>query len=286
MTASEATERVFGGIYHITDTVLLQKLKEIAVIQSFAKGEYIHRSGEKPVAATFLLNGVVRAFFISGKGEELTDCFMSDFGYPTMTPDVNRPIFMMSEAVDQVEVLAVPLVSMFKLMEDNVQVLFYKRMFDLWINDNSNNISISCFERILSAMGVKRTPYMEVCSYIPDCSITTVAISTGGDFYRCLHYCMDDKNRLGTLCNDPLRNALGNCDITTRWSYLQENDCKGCDVQEFCCGGCPYVAETINGTVRSRSNTCLIQKAIVHHVHDYLLQFTKGKPEQASYQAT
>ena len=131
MTASEATERVFGGIYHITDTVLLQKLKEIAVIQSFAKGEYIHRSGEKPVAATFLLNGVVRAFFISGKGEELTDCFMSDFGYPTMTPDVNRPIFMTSEAVDQVEVLAVPLVSMFKLMEEHVQVLWaYNQMLN------------------------------------------------------------------------------------------------------------------------------------------------------------
>ena len=165
--------------------------------------------------------------------------------------------------------------STYKSLNIYEYIKFYKKMFDLWIHDNTNNLSISCFERILSAMSVKKTPYMEVCSYIPDCSKTTVAINTNGDFYRCLHYCMDEKNRIGTLSQDPLCLAVGNCMISDRWSYLQKHDCKDCDVKEFCCGGCPYVAESVNGTLMSRSNTCLIQKEIVHHIYNYMLQFTK-----------
>lgn len=157
----------------------------------------------------------------------------------------------------------------------NDYITFYKEMFDLWINDNDGYQSIQCFERILSAMGVKRTIYMEVCTYIPDCSKTTVAIDTNGDFYRCLHYCMDKKNRIGNIKQDSLEIAVGDEQFSKRFDYLKETLCKDCDIQEYCCGGCPYVAESNNGTVMSKSSTCQSQHAIVHYIYDYMQRYLK-----------
>lgn len=152
---------------------------------------------------------------------------------------------------------------------------FYKRMFDIWVNDKDGKLAISCFDRILSSMAVKRAPWMEVCTYIPDCSRTTVAINTAGEFYRCLHYCMDSKNKIGDIAFDDLNKALGDENFSKRWDFLKAGECAECDIQDFCCGGCPYVAESINGSIFTRANTCISQKAIVHYVYDYMQQFVR-----------
>ncbi len=165
--------------------------------------------------------------------------------------------------------------SSYKVLNMDEFIAFYKKMFDLWINDNQGSLSITCFERILSAMSIKKSPWMEVCTFIPDCSRTTVAINTNGEFYRCLHYCMDSKNMIGRITEDKLSKSLGDERLSTRWECLKTGECKECDIQEFCCGGCPYVAESVNGDVITKANTCVSQKAIVHYIYDYLLQFKK-----------
>lgn len=147
---------------------------------------------------------------------------------------------------------------------------FYKKIFDLWISDDANNMEVACFERIISALCIKKSPYMEVCTYIPDCSKTTVAVNVKGDFFRCLHYCMDNKNKIGNLEFDNLNIAYGSEAFSNRWPLLKNTECKDCDIKEFCCAGCPYVAESINGTINSKSNTCSSQYAIVHYIYDYL----------------
>ncbi len=152
---------------------------------------------------------------------------------------------------------------------------FCKKMFDLWINDNDGYQSIQYFERIMSAMGVKKKVFMEVCTYIPDCSMTTVAIDTNGDFYRCLHYCMDKRNKIGNIHEDCLSKAVGDNVFSNRYEYLKENDCSGCDIYEYCCGGCPYVAESSNGTVMSKSTTCRSHYELVHYIYDYLQKYAK-----------
>ncbi len=163
----------------------------------------------------------------------------------------------------------------YKPLDTNSYIKFAREMFDIWINDQDSDLSITCFERIISAMCVKREIHMEVCSFIPDCSRTTVAIAPNGNFYRCLHYCMDDKHCIGNIADDCLEIALGNDKFAQRCEYLFSNDCKDCDIQAYCNGGCPYVAETINGTIFSRSNTCACQRDIVHYIYDYYSQFLK-----------
>ena len=87
MDPRSAKNKIFTGIYQITDKELLQKLGELSWIQSYAKGEIIQSAGEEQEFAAFLISGVVRAYYTSGKGEEITDCFIDGFGYPTLTTD-------------------------------------------------------------------------------------------------------------------------------------------------------------------------------------------------------
>lgn len=160
-------------------------------------------------------------------------------------------------------------------LDERAYIKFTREMFDLWINDNESNISITCFERIISAMCIKKEVYMEVCSLIKDCSRTTVAIAPNGDFFRCLHYCMDNKHRIGNIQNDNLNIALGNKEFGSRCERLFKTVCKDCDIQAYCNGGCPYVAEVLNGSILSRPNTCACQKDIVHYIYDYYNLFCK-----------
>ena len=149
---------------------------------------------------------------------------------------------------------------------------FYKKIFDIWI-ESDDDLSINCFDRILSSMGVKEEPYMEVCTYIPDCSMTTVAINTSGDFFRCLHYALNNNNCIGNIKNSSLFKALGNDDFKNRSYILRKGVCANCDIFEYCYGGCPFVAESICGTINAKDNTCIAQKEIVHHIKDYLMKF-------------
>lgn len=154
-------------------------------------------------------------------------------------------------------------------------ISFYKKMFYIWINDKDSDISITCFDRIIKAMTLKKEVYMEVCTYIPDCSSTTVAIRTTGDFYRCLHYGMNKKNAIGNISVNDLSIAVGNAQFASRRSVLRETTCKDCDIFEYCYGGCPYVAESENGTIFGKDNTCLSQKAIVHEIYNYFSTLKK-----------
>lgn len=166
--------------------------------------------------------------------------------------------------------------SSYNVLNVNEYIEFYKRMFDLWVNDEDSVLPITCFDRIISAMSVKSSPYMEVCTFIPDCSRTTVAINTDGEFYRCLHYCMDRKNMIGHLEHDNLNKALGDTCFSKRWSVMKTKECANCDIKEFCCGGCPYVSESLNGDIMTRPDTCASQQAIVHYIYEYLSKFIKS----------
>lgn len=132
MNVREAIDTMMRDLYHITDDQTLDRLASCATIGVFEKGEIIQRVGERQANAVFLISGVVRCYFISGKGEEITDCFISDFGYPAMTPDVNRPSFMTSEAVTYVELLMIPLDQMFLEMSRNTQVLWAYNQMLTW----------------------------------------------------------------------------------------------------------------------------------------------------------
>lgn len=123
MTKQEAVTQIMGGIYHITDTALLHRLEAHGEVRRFERGEVIQHSGTRVAEAMFVISGVIRAYFFSGKGEELTDCFLSDFGFSTIIPDAERLAFLQCEALTHVEVLVLPLSFVFKEIAQSEQFL-------------------------------------------------------------------------------------------------------------------------------------------------------------------
>ena len=121
---TEELDRMMREIYHITDAPLLQKLGEISSLVTFAAGSDIQAAGEMQENLYLLTDGIVRVFYVSGKGAEMTDCFLTHFGYPVMTPDLNIPCFMTSRAVTRTSVIAIPLPDILSLMEHYSQLLW------------------------------------------------------------------------------------------------------------------------------------------------------------------
>ena len=148
-----------------------------------------------------------------------------------------------------------------------------------FFRDNKINFSFNPLflieNRILSSMGIKEEPYMEVCTYIPDCSMTTVAINTKGDFFRCLHYALNNSNCIGNIHTDSLFKALGDERFKNRSCKLKTGVCANCDIYEYCYGGCPFVAESTHGTIYAKDNTCAAQRKIVHYIKEYLMRYKK-----------
>lgn len=113
----------------MTDEIVLARLEEISTITTYRKGQLLQKASKVQANAAFLIKGVARAFYLSGKGEEITDCFLCQFGYPVMTADVTQPSFMSCEAVTDLEVLEIPLQDMLELASENTQVLWaYNQM--------------------------------------------------------------------------------------------------------------------------------------------------------------
>ena len=83
---------------------------------------------------------------------------------------------------------------------------------------------------------------------------------------------MDGLHGIGNIFKDKLEIALVDEAMASRWAAIKDSECKNCDIQEYCYGGCPYVAETLNGTINSKADTCLSQKAIVHYIYSYIKQ--------------
>lgn len=153
---------------------------------------------------------------------------------------------------------------------------FCKTLFDIWINDKEGAPSISYFENIINSLAILDSPWMGLCYYIPSCATTTIAIDQFGMLYRCLHYCLDEKNSFGSISDTTLDSiAFGKSEYNDRWEYLSTHDCKECDIIGHCYGGCPYAAELENGTMRSRPQACESHKAVVHHIYNHLASFCK-----------
>ena len=125
LTKSEAVRMIFHELYHVSDPVVLRAIEESSSIKTYKRGEEIHSRGSVQAYARFLCSGVVRGFFLSGKGEEITDLFAENMGYPVMTADIDkRPSCMTIESVAHCEILTVPLAMMMGLMNQSMELLW------------------------------------------------------------------------------------------------------------------------------------------------------------------
>lgn len=109
---------------------LCSKIKKNAHIRSIKKGEYLVKSGENITELCFLLKGLFRFFFLDGNGREVTDCFCYLYGCPAVpAANINDPWPINIVAVEDSQVLAIPIDSLQRMLQNNTELLhIYNRL--------------------------------------------------------------------------------------------------------------------------------------------------------------
>lgn len=154
---------------------------------------------------------------------------------------------------------------------------FLTTLFDLWVNDDKGSIMIGPFERIIRAM-INKDEDMHVCQYIENCSEKIITCSVDGMLYRCLHFFNLQEKALGNLRINTVMEIISNNNRDKeRWDILKNSSCYGCDIQEYCYGGCPYWAEAEKLTSLSKDYTCKSQKEIVKHIYAQIMNVAKRR---------
>lgn len=117
-------EDVLRNVLGIKDEALLKKGKEIAYIRHYKKGEHLARRGEPHMGLNFLLNGLFRFYFLDARGKEVTDCFCYQYGCPAIpAAGIGDPLPVNIVAVEDSNVVVLPVHEVAHLMEENVEVL-------------------------------------------------------------------------------------------------------------------------------------------------------------------
>lgn len=81
MTSEDFLKNTLG----ISDQTLLCKLAAAAKEKHLNRGDFVIREGEEQKEISFLINGILRGFFIDLEGNDVTDCFGFQPGEPAMT---------------------------------------------------------------------------------------------------------------------------------------------------------------------------------------------------------
>lgn len=144
-------------------------------------------------------------------------------------------------------------------------------LFDYWINDNDNKIIITPFILIIEGL-LRPERGIPACHWAKDCSKSFVAIDYKGDLYPCEHWVGNKDYKFGNIENG-LISELEKCDyFKNRIDYLSDNDCKQCEIWNYCYGGCPWNGWTIFGDVnRKDASICAGRRKIISHIEEFLI---------------
>ena len=100
----------YKNILHMTDEKIIQALLRRTEIRHVKAGTFIANQGEMQNYMEFLIQGILRGFYIDSEGREITDCFSMRCGDPavsTFGPEAPSPISI--EASTDCELLSVPI---------------------------------------------------------------------------------------------------------------------------------------------------------------------------------
>lgn len=121
----------YTKILKIQNTEILKELIEVSKYESLDKGKIIVREGDDNVTRThFLLKGIIRGFFIDDEGNEITDCFCTKCGSPTIVRyGLNIIPAVTLEALTECEIITIPLSKIDELQQKYIEVdLIYNNL--------------------------------------------------------------------------------------------------------------------------------------------------------------
>lgn len=127
MKKKEDTERMrrfYAEALGITDEKLLDIVVPISRIKTVEKGALLIRHGERQSHVTFLMEGLLRGFYLDPDGRDVTDCFGLHPGTPAMACcGLNDPSPITIEALTPSRVVRIPYEAVMELLERDVRLV-------------------------------------------------------------------------------------------------------------------------------------------------------------------
>lgn len=124
------TETFIADVLHIRDAALADRLASIAERLHLSKGELLIREGEPQTRFVFLVEGILRGYFLDIGGRDITDCFTYQCGAPAVSCfSIGTSSAISVEALTSCELLSLPNDALTALMEEYPRLLWdYNRM--------------------------------------------------------------------------------------------------------------------------------------------------------------
>lgn len=132
MGNKQMAEKIFREVYHIQDPELLEQFVLDSHAWKVSRKSTLLHAGCNPDYLFFLIEGVVRGFFLDREGKDITDCLFADFGaaiWPSMGIDDAARINL--EAVSDCTVLCLPVKTIQRLMFQFTEIMVvYNRLLE------------------------------------------------------------------------------------------------------------------------------------------------------------
>ena len=114
---------LFRNLFGLTDESLIQRLSAQGEVRLLKKGHVLYREGETPSNLTFLIQGLLRGYFLDANGKDITDCFAFEPGSPAVACiSLGEPASVSIEALEDSQVLELPLTWVLELLEEYPQL--------------------------------------------------------------------------------------------------------------------------------------------------------------------
>lgn len=114
---------LYRDLFGLSDEQLIRQLTELGEVRPVKKGHLLYREGEVPSKLTFLLQGLLRGYFLDASGRDITDCFAFKPGTPaTAGVALGDSATISIEALEDSQVLELPMSSVLELMEEYPQL--------------------------------------------------------------------------------------------------------------------------------------------------------------------
>lgn len=118
------------GALLLRDPELNERLIPLVQVKHLKKDQLLIREGDTQINVYFLMEGVLRGFFIDGEGHDITDCFCAHCGQAAMSClSLDTPSPISIEAVTESDILCIPVAVAMPLLQTELPLIhMYNRM--------------------------------------------------------------------------------------------------------------------------------------------------------------
>lgn len=118
-------ETFYTEVLQIQDPMLVQQMAELTQCVHLSKGELLIQEGERQERFVFLVEGILRGFFLDVNGREITDCFAFRCGTPAMScAMLEQPSVISIEAVTPCDLLTIDVQALWQLLHQNNELIW------------------------------------------------------------------------------------------------------------------------------------------------------------------